>query len=104
MADANCSLETVLDLVHSLKKYSSHLSTSEYFNEDYFLETFDKITPYLAFQIITFNRLKLFRSRATGNASDIENIRQISYPPMHRITKTQRCNSVGQQIFYGWAC
>jgi hypothetical protein len=55
MADANCARETVLDLVDSLKKYSSHLIASEYFNEDYFLETFDKITPYLAFQIITFN-------------------------------------------------
>lgn len=101
MADANCARETVLDLVDSLKKYSSHLIASEYFNEDYFLETFDKITPYLAFQIITFNRLKLFRSRASSYATDIENIRQISYPPEHRATKTQRCNSVGQQMLYG---
>lgn len=92
--------ESTQKLTQDLKDFSEKNRFSPTFNPEDLITTFEKISPFVTTVIIEFIDFSLFRSRAIERGTDFEHIKQMGYPPAHRVKEFGRCNMPGQCILY----
>lgn len=87
-------------LFQQLIDFSERNRVASKFDEADFSATFDRITPLVQAFPIDFPRFEMLRSRAIALFTDLENIKQMSYPPPHRVKRMGRCNHISQSVLY----
>lgn len=91
------------DATHQLTQKLMHFAkrnrAAEEFSEGEFLSAFDVLSPFVTSVIVHFKTFEMVRTRPTQLGTDVENIKQMSYPPSSKIG-LQRCNLPGQQVLY----
>lgn len=93
--------DSTTKLIQELRGFSERNRIAERFDEDDFVATFEKISPFVTLVDISFDQFELVRSRPTQHGLDFEHVKQMGYPPPQRVRKPGRCNFEGQPIFYG---
>jgi hypothetical protein len=93
--------ESLRDLTQCLTAFSECNRLAGDFSEGAFIETFARISPFVRTFPISFSTFSLVRSRRIESSTDFENVKQMGYPPAHRVSEIGRCNFRGQPILYG---
>jgi len=93
--------EELYQLIRTLKDFYKKNRSVDKFDEEYFVEIFDQIKPIFHAFPIQFSKFEMYRSRSVSFATDYQNIKQISYPPIDKVRNIGRCNLKGQSMFYG---
>lgn len=91
--------EEIHQLTQRLLRFSKQNRGASAFSETEFVSTFETLSPFVTSIIIHFNAFEMIRTRSTPPGTDVENVRQMGYPPSSKIG-LQRCNFPGQQILY----
>jgi hypothetical protein len=92
--------ESTQRLTQDLKSFSQRNRSATEFDPDDFCTTFEKISPFVTNVIIEYLDFLMFRSRAIERGTDFEHVKQMGYPPAHRVKTFGRCNMPGQSILY----
>jgi hypothetical protein len=92
--------EWTRQFIQKLKDYSDRNRVTDKFDETDFVSTFELLSKYVTSVGISFKRFSMLRSRATQHGMDFENIKQMGYPPDHRVKKFGRCNFPDQSMLY----
>jgi hypothetical protein len=92
--------ERTRQFIQKLKDYSDRNRVAEKFDEADFVATFELLSKYVTSVGIPFKQFSMLRSRSTQRGMDFENIKQMSYPPEHRVATFGRCNFPGQSMLY----
>jgi len=87
------------ELTQKLLGFAKKNRSAEVFNENEFISTFGTLSPFVTSVVIHFEVFEMIRTRATPQGTDVENIRQMGYPPASKVG-LQRCNFPEQQILY----
>jgi hypothetical protein len=93
--------EEFYQLILTLKDFSKKNRSADRFDEEHFIEVFDQIKPIFHAFPIQLSKFEMYRSRSVLFATDYQNIKQISYPPIEKVRNIGRCNLKGQPMLYG---
>lgn len=93
--------DSTANLIKSLTDFSNRNRVNTTFDEENFISTFEQLSPHITVVKIHFEHFELVRSRSTQRGTDFENVKQMGYPPAHRVQRLGRCNFVEQSVFYG---
>jgi hypothetical protein len=88
------------ELTRRLFAYSERNRVADIFDQDDFVATFEQLSPFVTSFGIHFNEFSMIRSRAIEFGTDFEHVKQMGYPPPHKMTRLNRCNFPGQTILY----
>lgn len=92
--------DSVQALTEKLKGFSERNRLAATFDADDCIATMQALTSHITSVIVEFQEFAMFRSRAIERGTDFEHIKQMGYPPAHRVSKYGRCNFPGESILY----
>lgn len=91
--------DSFYSLIDELETFFKKVQGATIFPEDDYIKVFSKINPLYKGFPITTNALSVFRTRATPQHTDYENIKQLGAPPSLK-SPLARCNFDNQPMLY----
>lgn len=92
--------DSTQQLTKLLKDFSERNRTASSFDQTDCTATFEQILPLMTQVVVEFSEFSMFRSRAIWPMTDFEHIKQMGYPPAHRVKDFGRCHAPQQSILY----